>query len=172
MRTLVAIGILFAATSAALAQQQENKLMDRLLRPNMALGNSDQNKKFANTQSTQFTKPAQTRAFHISRKPVQKTFSEQRTFTPQQFAARHFRAGDSAANIATRTQLTKNDTMIATHSATAGTLVAPESRETAPVREYADNRPFLGKGKSQKALSAQSRPLTIEQVRELLNKSK
>ena len=37
---------------------------------------------------------------------------------------------------------------------------------------FAGNRPFLGQGKSQKALSAQDRPLTIEQVRELLNKNK
>ena len=56
--------------------------------------------------------------------------------------------------------------------ATAGTRVAPETNASALVREYADNRPFLGKGKSQKSLHAQDKPLTIEQVRELLNKSK
>lgn len=32
--------------------------------------------------------------------------------------------------------------------------------------------PFLDRGKSQKALSARDKPLTIEQVRELLNKNK
>jgi hypothetical protein len=50
--------------------------------------------------------------------------------------------------------------------------VAPESNTTTPVREYAGTRPFLDKGKSQKSLQAQNKPLTIEQVRELLNKSK
>src|ERR1022692_4651115 len=39
-------------------------------------------------------------------------------------------------------------------------------------RDFAGNRPFLGQGKSQKALSTQDKPLTIEQVRELLNKNK
>lgn len=38
--------------------------------------------------------------------------------------------------------------------------------------DFAGNRPFLGQGKNQKALSAQKPPLTIEQVRELLNKNK
>jgi hypothetical protein len=39
-------------------------------------------------------------------------------------------------------------------------------------RDFAGNRPFLGQGKSQKALHAQDRPLTIDEVRELLNKNK
>ena len=95
-------------------------------------------------------------------------------FTPRQFAARHFRAGDSTANISPRSQLKNSDTVIATPAVSAGTQVAPESTTstTTPVREYAGNRPFLGQGKSQKSLSAQNPPLTIEQVRELLNKSK
>jgi hypothetical protein len=169
---LLALGILIAGASAAFAQQQEGKLMDRLLRPNMALANPEQNKKFSNNQAAVFNKPAHTKTFLGVHNSSQKTFSDQRTFTPQQFAARHFRAGDTAANISTRSQLRKNDTVIATNTATEGTRVAPESKETTPVREYAGSRPFLDKGKSQKALSAQNRPLTIEEVRELLNKSK
>jgi len=62
--------------------------------------------------------------------------------------------------------------MLAIPAATAGTRVAPESNATVPTLAYSGNRPFLDQGKSQKALHAQDRPLTIEQVRELLNKSK
>ena len=62
--------------------------------------------------------------------------------------------------------------MIVPPVATAGTRVASENNTTTPVREYASNRPFLDKGKSQKSLHALDKPLTIEQVRELLNKSK
>jgi hypothetical protein len=40
------------------------------------------------------------------------------------------------------------------------------------VREFSGTRPFLVRGKSQKALSAQDRPLSIDDVRELLNKNK
>ena len=173
VRIIVAIGTLLGSASAAFAQQQEGKLIDRLLRPNVTLANSAQNKKFGNTQAAQFNKPARTEAFHFVRTSASaKPWTGDRVLTPQQFAARHFRAGDSAADVSSRSQLTKNDTVIATPTVTAGTRVAPESRETNPVREYAGTRPFLGKGKSQKALQAQNKPLTIEQVRELLNKSK
>jgi hypothetical protein len=70
--------------------------------------------------------------------------------------------------------LKNSDTVLATPAASAGTRVAPESTTTpgTPVREYAGNRPFLDRGKSQKSLDAHDKPLTIEQVRELLNKSK
>jgi len=169
---LVAIGTLFIGISTASAQEQERRLMDRLLKPNMSLANSAQNKKFADKRAASFDKLARTGSFYSAQKPVAKTFPEERTFTPREFTARHFRAGDSAAYISSRSQPMKNDTMIATPAAIAGTRVAPESNATAPSREYAGNRPFLDKGKSQKSLHAQDKPLTIEQVRELLNKSK
>ena len=169
---IVAIGTLLIGTSAAFAQEQERRLMDRLLKPDTSLANSAQNKKFADKRAASFDKKARTGSFYALQKPVAKTFPEERSFTPSQFTARHFRAGDSAAYISSRSQPVKNDTMIATPAATAGTRVAPESSETTPVREYAGTRPFLDRGKSQKSLHAQDKPLTIEQVRELLNKSK
>lgn len=171
---IVVIGILFIGVSNALAQEQERKLLDRLLKPNTTLKNSSQDKSFSDTRSASFDKPVSLRPFYSTKKTVPRTFTEERTFTPQQFAARHFRAGDSAASLSTRSQLKNADTMIAAPAANAGTRVAPESTTTTttPIRDYAGNRPFLDKGKSQKSLSAQNKPLTIEQVRELLNKSK
>jgi len=170
---IVAIGTLFIGISTALAQEQEGRLMDRLLKPDASLTNPAQNKKFSGNHATSFDKTARTHNFYSSRKSPAKTFAEtDRSFTPQQFAARHFRAGDSAAYIASRSQSVKNDKLIATPAAAAGTRVAQESNEVAPTREYASNRPFLDKGKSAKSLQTQNKPLTIEQVRELLNKSK
>ncbi len=171
---VVAIGILFIGVTTSLAQDQERKLIDRLLKPNTSLANAAQNKKFTNTRVASFDKPVSLRQFYSPKKTAPKTFPEERMFTPRQFAARHFRAGYSTANISSRSQLKNSDTMIATPAASAGTRVAPESTTnmTTPVREYAGTRPFLDQGKSQKSLSAQNKPLTIEQVRELLNKSK
>jgi hypothetical protein len=171
---VVVIGILFSGVITSFAQEQERKLIDRILKPNTALANPAQNKKFANTRPASFDKPVSLRPFYAPKKTAPKTFPEERVFTPRQFAARHFRAGDSSANISSRSQLKNSDTMIATPAASAGSRVAPESTTSpsTPVREYAGTRPFLGQGKSQKSLSAQNRPLTIEQVRELLNKSK
>lgn len=162
---------LLISVCTTVAQKQETKLIDRLLRPNTALTNSAQDKKFAATRGASFDKRAPSRSFHSPEKTLTKTFAGERAFTPQQFAARHFRMGDSPANLSTRTELTKNDQLIRTPPA-PGIRVAPESTTTTAVREFAGNRPFLGRGKSQKALHAYNKPLTIEQVRELLNKSK
>ena len=170
---IVAIGTLFIGISIALAQEQERRLMDRLLKPDTSLANPAQNKKFSDKPTAAFDKPAPTKTFYSPRKPATKTFAEtDLAFTPRQFAARHFRAGDSAAYIASRSQPVKNDKLIAIPVAAAGTRVARESNEVAPTREYASNRPFLDKGKSAKSLQTQNKLLTIEQVRELLNKSK
>jgi hypothetical protein len=172
VRLLAVIGTLFIGLSTAFAQEQERGLMDRLLKPDTSLANPAQNRKFGDKHIAAFDKPARTPKFSPPQKSVAKNFPEDRAFTPQQFTARHFRASDSAAYLSSRSQSPKNDSLIVTPAATAGTRVAPQSSETAPVREYTGNRPFLDQGKSQKSLRAQDKPLTIEQVRELLNKSK
>jgi hypothetical protein len=173
VRTIVAIGMVCFGVSTAFAQKQERRLIDRLLKPDIGLANLAQDKKFSEKRSSSFNKSARTATFYSAQKPVTKAFSEQHSLTPRQFAARHFRTGDSAAYLSSRSQPTKSDTMIVPAAGTAGTRVAPESNTSTPVREYASvNRPFLDKGKSQKSLHAQDKPLTIEQVRELLNKSK
>jgi hypothetical protein len=168
---LVALMALLVSVCTAAAQKQETKLIDRLLRPNTALSNPAQDKKFAAMGGATFAKRAPSRTFSSREKTLAKPFQGERTFTPRQFAARHFRMGDTSANIATRTELTKNDRIVSTPPA-PGIRVAPDSHVSTPVRAFADNRPFLGRGKSQKALQSQNKPLTIEQVRELLNKSK
>jgi len=53
-----------------------------------------------------------------------------------------------------------------------GVRDAPQSDKKVATRTYAEDRPFLDEGKSQKSLNQQNAPLTIEQVRELLNKNK
>jgi hypothetical protein len=170
VRNIVALLTLFASVFAASAQEQESKLVDRLLKPNTSLANSAQDKKFiANGVSTDKRVPA--RRFYSREKSLTKTFSDERAFTPKQFAARHFRSGDSAANLSSRSQLTKSDTMIATPAAPV-TRVVPGNDSTVAVAQYTGNRPFLDRGKSQKALNVSNPPLTIEQVRELLNKNK
>jgi hypothetical protein len=171
VRMFVAFLTLFIGVFPIFAQEQESKLVNRLLKPNTSLANSAQNKKFVATGVNSFEKRIPARAFYSQERTLTKTFSGEQTFTPRQFAARHFRAGDSSANLATRSQLTKNDKIISTPP-TPGTRVAPESAASSPVREFAGNRPFLDRGKSEKALAAHHTPLTIEQVRELLNKSK
>jgi len=52
------------------------------------------------------------------------------------------------------------------------TQSARENGKNVPGTPFAGSRRFLVQGKSQKALNARDTPLTIEQVRELLNKNK
>ena len=54
----------------------------------------------------------------------------------------------------------------------SGLRNAPQAGKKVASRVYPGNRPFLGEGKSQKSLNQQNAPLTIDQVRELLNKNK
>ncbi|MEY2483657.1 MAG: hypothetical protein QOK24_2185 [Verrucomicrobiota bacterium] len=170
VRKIVALLTLFAGVFAASAQEQESKLVNRLLKPNTSLANSAQDKKFvANGISVDKQVPA--RRFYSQEKSLTKTFSGERAFSPKQFAARHFRSGDSAADLSSRSQVTKSDTVIPTRAAPV-TRVAPDNGSTVAVAEFTSSRPFLDRGKSQKALNASNPPLTIDQVRELLNKSK
>jgi len=162
--------VLLAGVSAASAQEQERKLLDRVLRPDMALVNSAQNKQFGVSEIS-VAKSAQPKNFSIPDRSPVKSFSPGGVFPSRQFAARHFQAGDRAANISARSQPTKSDPVYIVPAADF-TRVAPENGNCLAVTPFAGSRPFLGRGKSQKALSARDTPLTIEQVRELLNKNK
>lgn len=164
------MAFLLAGISATSAQEQERKLVDRILKPNMSLVNSAQRKQFG-VNGTFIAKRARSKSFHTPNTSLAKSFSADRAFSSRQFSARHFQAGDTTANIVTRSEPTKTDTVCVASSA-YGTRVAPESGRSLPTAPFAGRRPFLGQGKSQKALNARDTPLTIEQVRELLNKNK
>jgi hypothetical protein len=167
---IVASMALLAGISVACAQEQEDKLVNRILKPNMSLVSSAQNKK-VDAAGTFVAKRAPSKSFYTRDKSLAKLFPSERTFSSGHFAARHFGAGDATANVPARSPLLKADT-IHIVSAPYGTRVAPENGKSLRTTSFAGNRPFLGPGKSQKALSAQDKPLTIEQVRELLNKNK
>jgi hypothetical protein len=57
-------------------------------------------------------------------------------------------------------------------SSVQGVRNAYDSNKSTSDRTFAGQRPFLDRGKSQKSLDRQNPPMTIEQVRELLNKNK
>ena len=167
---IVASMVLLAGVSAASAQEQERKLVDRILRPNMSLVNSAQNKQFGVSEIS-VAKRARPKNYFTPDRSLGKSFAAGRSFPSRQFAAGHSQARDTAANISPRSQLTKTE---AVHVAAAadGNRIAPENGTSLAAAPFAGNRPFLGRGKSQAALSARDTPLTIEQVRELLNKNK
>ena len=163
--------LLLAILCSASAQDQEKKLVDRLLKPDMTLQNDAQNKKFIGDGSASINKRANVGTFYVRQKPRSKNFSGTRDFSTTQFYSQTYRGGRTAYETSSQQKLANSKAPYATQTA-SGVRDAPQSGKKVASRAYAGNRPFLDQGKSQKSLNRQNEPLTIEQVRELLNKNK
>ncbi len=157
--------VFLALVTTTNAQEQERKLVDRLLSPDSKLANSQQNKKFMGGREAS-TRTASTRSFYLTEKNLGKTFAADRRLATTSFSANEYTA--KGATVPTSPQ------PIPTFSTKKARSVSPvtDSTKKYATRDYSGNRPFLGQGKSQKSLHAQDRPLTIDEVRELLNKNK
>ena len=161
---------LLAALSCAHAQDQERKLVDRLLKPDMTLQNSVQNKKFV-ADRTSINKGASVGTFYVQKKSNSKSFYGIRNFFARQFRSHAYRDQRSAAGISAHQPIGSSRPPYANQTA-RDPRDAPQSDKRVASRSYADNRPFLDQGKSQKSLTKTNRPMTIDEVRELLNKNK
>lgn len=164
MRVALFTFAFLAFATAACAQEQERKLVDRLLNPDTKLSNPDQNKKF-NGGTEAPTRSASTKAFYVSEKKLTKSFLADRQAPTSTFSTRNYTTKPATVPTSPPMKVfqTKKARDISTNSS---------STKKYATRDFAGNRPFLGQGKSQKALHAQDRPLTIDEVRELLNKNK
>ena len=172
MRTSIPVWIfLLAGLSCLCAQDQERKLMDRLLKPDMTIQNDAQNKKFIADGSSPINKRATVGTFYVHQKPRSKNFSGTRSFSTTQFDSRTYHSGHGAYEISSQQTVT-NSRSAYTNESVRGVRDAPQSGKKVASRAYAGNRAFLDEGKSQKSLNRQNAPLTIDQVRDLLNKSK
>ena len=139
----------------------------------MSLANSAQNKKFVASDGLLTDKKFTTGTFNIREAPKLKRFSGQWQFSARGFSAKTFSGGNTAANLWTRSAIPHAQTQYETETVAATSLYkAHDSGKSMQVRDFPGTRPFLVQGKSQKALSQQDKPLTIDQVRELLNKNK
>ena len=162
--------LLTAAVCCVHAQDQEKKLLDRLLKPDMALQNDAQNKKFGGDGSASINKRAHIGSFYVHQKPSSKNYSGTRDFSTTQFYSQTYRDGRTYD---VSSQQTLANSKAAYGSQTArGVRDAPQSGKKVASRAYAGSRPFLNEGTNQKSLNRKTEPLTIEQVRELLNKNK
>ena len=172
VRTCFAVWFLLtAALCCVRAQDQEKKLLDRLLKPDMMLQNDAQNKKFSGDGSVSINKRANVGTFFLHKKASSKDYSGTRDFSTSEFYSHTYRGGGTAYDVSSKQTFGKSKAMYATQTA-RGVRDAPQSGKKIASPAYAGNRPFLDQGKSQKSLNKQNEPLTIEQVRELLNKNK
>jgi hypothetical protein len=94
-----------------------------------------------------------------------------RLFRTKGFNTKNSRYQDMPARLGTRTKIANADVPYRTASY-PDVDSARESSKAAAVSDFDGTRPFLIQGKSQKALSQKDRPLSIDEVRELLNKNK
>jgi hypothetical protein len=172
VRTSFAVWFLLTAGLCCIrAQDQEKKLLDRLLKPDMTLQNDAQNKKFVGDGSASINKRASVGTFYVHQKPRSKNYSGTRDFSTTQFYSRTYRGGRTAYEVSSRQTVANSKATYANQTA-RDVHESPKSGKKVASRAYAGNRPFLNEGTNQKSLNRQNEPLTIEQVRELLNKNK
>ena len=137
----------------------------------MTLQNDAQNKKFVGNGSVPINKRANVGTFYVHQKPRSKGFSGTRDFSTSQFYSQTYHGGRTAHEASSQQAVGNSKAAYANQTA-RGVRDAPQSGKKVASRAYAGNRPFLDEGKSQKSLNRHNDPLTIEQVRELLNKNK
>jgi hypothetical protein len=134
----------------------------------MELGNSAQNKKFT-ADRVNALKRANVRAAYVAQRPVGNTFSRTRDFSATKFNSWAFNASTNRTTKVS-TQRLVPASIYRTSALTTRALPGAEKKEQGGA--YTGNKPFLDRGKSQKSLDRKSEPMTIDQVRELLNKNK
>src|SRR6476659_1455335 len=86
---------LLAFATAGYAQEQERKLVDRLLSPDTKLSNPDQNKKF-NGGTEAPTRSASTKTFYVSEKKLTKSFLADRQAPTSTFSTRSYTTKSAA----------------------------------------------------------------------------
>jgi hypothetical protein len=165
--------ILILLCAAAEAQEQERKLIDRVLKPNMALGNAAQNKTFGGAKSFSTGTNAYVKDFYFTEKFSAKSHATSPFRDSRNFWQGDFTFATSDANTKGRFEIPNASKAVDTK--TMEVKDARESSKNYATRTYADTGDFRVRGKAQGALDAENAakpPMTVEQVRELLNKNK
>jgi len=155
----------------ARGQEQERKLVDRLLEPNMELQNPVQNKKFVADHGGAIEKRASVGAFYVQKKNNTKAFGGVRDVPAREFRGQNFRGTKEAATAKSEREIVNSDRQVPASNA-RDVRTARDADKIVDSRDYSGKRDFQPRGKSQKSLDRKNSPMTIDQVRELLNKNK
>lgn len=166
---LVAL-LLAGSAASARAQQQESGLYQRIMHPDREMSYSPADKKFEGFRAAQ-GKTVSTRRFAFGRAATAKSFRSGNFNSSRDFRANPFARADRSAAAGGK-RLAGADR--AFNARAVDTREVRDARKALPVTTDDRARPFLVSGKRQGELDEQSRaqPMTIEQVRELLNKSR
>ena len=172
MRFIVVFCLAIVCAGTSQAQNQEPSLIDRLLRPNMELKNSAQEKKFTPGSAVIEKSGGTVGTFYLRSNRTEQSFQDLRVVSARKQSAPKFYAGaDNAALSANRKA--NAPTSFPTSSARELRNSDDANKKIAADRRFAgEDREFREEGKSQKSLNRHNRPMTIDEVRELLNKNK
>jgi hypothetical protein len=171
VRLLVVVLLLACSAAFAHAQEQERKMLDRILKPDMELQNPIEKKQFTSAGAVE-TKKARTKMFFFFKRKPEKEFVTSEFYAQQFTGTRESRDAQKKARTTSGRRIPNADVPYST-AAFAAVREANDSTRTVETAETHDaRRQSQMRGKSQKALSQQNPPMTIDQVRELLNKNK
>ena len=115
VRWFVAFCLFLLVRPEVFSQDQEHKLVDRLIRPNTELRNEAQNKKFLADRKS-INKEATIGTFYVQKKSNSKEFAGRRDFSAWQFNAQSFHGDERQANTLSRNQIVNSHTSYATRS--------------------------------------------------------
>ena len=146
-------------------------MVDRLMEPDMTLANSAPDKKFTGTGATPIDQKFVAKSFYAGDERTTKSFTGEKDFSAKGFAPKKFTRAERAANSGDNTELPNANAEFPTKKSSFIRTTSDQDK-VARTRDYADSRPFLAQGTRQKILSQENKPLTIDEIRELLNKSK
>jgi hypothetical protein len=164
----VAFAVLLLLGCTALSQEQESKLVDRLLKPDMTLSNSAQDKQFIGVHQGA-AKSVSAHEFGGVRDTTVKEYRGKRAFFAWLFGRTHDFRRTRPAVLSSRSDLPQKT--FATHGSAAHE--SGDAAKTVTPDDYAgNNRTFLPQGKSQKSLDVKRHQMSIDEVRELLNRNK
>jgi hypothetical protein len=169
MRLWAVSFVLFGLVPQIRAQHQEPSLVDRLLRPNMELQNKAQGKKFA-PDSAVVERRGTVGTFYLPPNRSEKSFANPRDYPTSEHSTRSF-TPSSRSIVSTQNQ-NANTVASLGISAARDNRATHDAQRSVATREYAEQPQFKERGKSQTSLDRQNPPITIDQVRELLNKNK
>ena len=126
----------------ARAQEQEKKLLDRLLKPDMTMQNDAEKKQFVAGGET-ITKKAPTKSFFFAKRKPEKGFWDTRQVDDQRIFCHEFTAIDASkmANLSTRTRIAKADVALL-HRMYGDIRTARDGTRTVTTSELSGVAPF------------------------------
>ena len=169
MRHSFVIAVIFLSCAFARAQETEARIQ-KILHPETNSSSHLQDKSYYGGKSFQQTGAAYTKNFYYTEHYSPKDFS-----TRSYYGATPYSTGKFASHAAnTKGEYEIPNAARKADTKTAETKESSDSRKDYATRDY-NAREFRGRGKSQDILDQQKKdqkPMTVDQVREMLNKNK